>query len=166
MSQSVDNSAASKKVLTRVQKDSIQIRTFEGNYQDLLKAIVGALHNLGYEEIKADSGVGLITGSLPEEDISDSVAARTAGAVASALTLGIVGNDDKTTVRNRDATILVSSTGPKSAKVKVTLKQTTTTDTENWVSSTKKEVSDLTDTPKAYDDIFKEIASQYGSLGN
>ena len=105
----------------------------------------------------------MVTASLPEEDLSSSTAARTAGAIASAFTFGIVGDDDKTTVRSRDITILVTSAGSKNCKVKISLKQTTVTETDNWVSTSKKEVSDLTDTPKAYDDIFNEISNQYAS---
>jgi len=164
LSQSSKEEPTPKKILTKEQKDLIQVRTLEGAYQELLRAAVGALHSLGYEEIKADSGVGLITAGLPAEDLSASTATRTVGALASAFTLGIVGNDDKTTVRTRDVTILVSSSGPKSCKVKITLKQTTTTETDNWVSSVKKDINDLTDTPKAYEDIFKEISNQYASL--
>ena len=127
----------------------IQVRSITGTYQELLRATVAALHSLGYEEIKADSGVGLVTASLPEEDLSASTAARTAGAIASAFTFGIVGDDDKTTVGSRDITILVTSAGSKNCKVKISLKQTTVTETDNWVSSSKKDVSDLTDRPKA-----------------
>ena len=163
LSQGAVQSNVPKKILTKEQKDSIQVRSIAGTYQELLRATVAALHSLGYEEIKADSGVGLVTASLPEEDLSSSTAARTAGAIASAFTFGIVGDDDKTTVRSRDITILVTSAGSKNCKVKISLKQTTVTETDNWVSTSKKEVSDLTDTPKAYDDIFNEISNQYAS---
>ena len=138
-----------KKIRSKEQKDLIQVRSITGTYQELLRATVAALHSLGYEEIKADSGVGLVTASLPEEDLSASTAARTAGAIASAFTFGIVGDDDKTTVGSRDITILVTSAGSKNCKVKISLKQTTVTETDNWVSSSKKDVSDLTDRPKA-----------------
>ena len=40
----------------------IPVRRIAGTYQELLRATVAALHSLGYEEIKADSGVGLVTG--------------------------------------------------------------------------------------------------------
>lgn len=163
LSQAAGQNSVPNKILSKEQKELIQARSIAGTYQELLRATVAALHSLGYEEIKADSGVGLVTGSLPEEDLSASTAARTAGAIASAFTFGIVGDDDKSTVRSRDITILVTSSGSKNCKVKISLKQTTVTETDNWVSTSKKEVSDLTDTPKAYDDIFNEISNQYAS---
>jgi hypothetical protein len=48
--------------------------------------------------------------------------------------------------------------------VKITLKETVTTNTENWVSSTKNVVSDLTDNPKIYQEIFDEVAKQLSAL--
>ena len=164
LSQNAGGSATPKKAISREEKDVIQIRNIESTYQDALKAVVNALDALGYEEINAKSNIGLITATLPEEDLSDSTASRTASALASAFTFGIVGNDDKTTVRTRDITVLVTSIAAKNNKVKITLKQATTTETTNWVSSTKKELSDLTEFPKVYEDIFKEIANQAASL--
>jgi len=163
LSQAATQNSAPNKILSKEQKELIQARSIAGTYQELLRTAVAALQSLGYEEIKADSGVGLVTGRLPEEDLSASTAARTAGAIASAFTFGIVGDDDKTTVRSRDITILVTSAGSKNCKVKISLKQTTVTQTDNWVSSSKKDVSDLTDTPKAYEDIFIEISNQYAA---
>ena len=155
---------AGSKVLSRQDKDAIQIKNIEGNYPDLLRAIVGTLNTLDYEEIKTDSNIGLITASLPEEDVSDSTASRVASSVASAFTLGIVGNDDQTKTRNRDINILVTSLNNASNKVKVTFKEVTTTATDNWVSSSKKVVSDLTDQPKIYQDFFNEVTKQLSSL--
>ena len=152
------------KVLSRQEKDAIQIKNIEGNYPDVLRAIVGTLNALEYEEIKTDSNIGLITASLPEEDVSDSTASRVASSVASALTLGIVGNDDQTKTRNRDINNLVTSFNNSSNKVKITFKEVTTTATDNWVSSTKKVVSDLTDQPKIYQDFFNEVNKQLSSL--
>ena len=158
-----DKSAATK-ALSRQEKEALQIKTIEGNYPDVLRAIVGALNTLEYEEIKTDSNIGLITASLPEEDVSDSTASRIASSLASALTLGIVGNDDQTKTRKRDINILVTNLNNSSNKVKVTFKEVTTTATDNWVSSTKKVVSDLTDQPKIYQDFFNEITKQLSSL--
>ena len=59
LSQGAVQSNVPKKILTKEQKDSIQVRSIAGTYQELLRATVAALHSLGYEEIKADSGVGL-----------------------------------------------------------------------------------------------------------
>jgi len=159
------NNAASK-ALSRQEKDAIQIKTIEGNYPDVLRAIVSTLNNLEYEGITTDANVGLITASLPEEDLSDSTASRTASAVASVLTLGIVGNDDQTKSRTRDINILVTNLASSSNKVKVTFKEVTTTDTDNWVSSSKKVVSDLTDKPKIYQDFFNEVIKQLSSIRN
>ena len=159
------NNAASK-ALSRQEKDAIQIKTIEGNYPDVLRAIVSTLNNLEYEGITTDANVGLIAASLPEEDLSDSTASRTASAVASVLTLGIVGNDDQTKSRTRDINILVTNLASSSNKVKVTFKEVTTTDTDNWVSSSKKVVSDLTDKPKIYQDFFNEVIKQLSSIRN
>lgn len=163
-SQAQTDKATATKALSRQEKDAIQIKTIEGNYPDVLRAIVGTLNTLEYEEIKTDSNIGLITASLPEEDVSDSTASRVASSVASALTLGIVGNDDQTKTRNRDINILVTGLNNASNKVKVTFKEVTTTATDNWVSSTKKVVSDLTDQPKIYQDFFNEVTKQLSSL--
>lgn len=156
--------SAPTKTLSRQEKDAIQIKNIEGNYPDVLRAIVGTLNALEYEEIKTDSSIGLIAASLPEEDVSDSTASRVASSVASALTLGIVGNDDQTKTRNRDINILVTSLNNSTHKVKVTFKEVITTATDNWVSSTKKVVSDLTDQPKIYQDFFNEVSKQLNSL--
>jgi hypothetical protein len=158
--------SAATKALSRQEKDAIQIKTIEGNYPDVLRAIVSTLNNLEYEGITTDANVGLIAASLPEEDLSDSTASRTASAVASVLTLGIVGNDDQTKSRTRDINILVTNLASSSNKVKVTFKEVTTTDTDNWVSSSKKVVSDLTDKPKIYQDFFNEVIKQLSSIRN
>lgn len=162
--QAQTDKSTSTKALSRQEKDAIQIKNIEGNDPDVLRAIVGNLNTLEYEEIKTDSTIGLITASLPEEDVSDSTASRVASSVASALTLGIVGNDDQTKTRNRDINILVTSLNNSSNKVKITFKEVTTTATDNWVSSTKKVVSDLTDQPKIYQDFFNEVTKQLSSL--
>lgn len=164
LAQAQTDKTAATKVLSRQEKDAIQIKTIEGNYPDVLRTIVGTLNTLEYEEIKTDSNIGLITSSLPEEDVSDSTASRVASSVASAFTLGIVGNDDQTKTRNRDINILVTNLNNASSKVKVTFKEVITTATDNWVSSTKKVVSDLTDQPKIYQDFFNEVTKQLSSL--
>jgi hypothetical protein len=156
--------SAATKALSRQEKDDIQIKVIEGNYPDVLRAIVGTLNAFEYEGIKTDSNIGLITASLPEEDVSDSTASRVASSVASALTLGIVGNDDQTKTRNRDINILVTSLNNSSNKVKVAFKEVTITATDNWVSSTKKVVTDLTDQPKIYQDFFNAVTRQLSSL--
>jgi len=148
------------KTLSKLDKDSIQIKNLEGAYQDTLKAIINVLNMKGYEQIKSTSGTGLITASLPEEDLSDSAAARTISSIASAFTFGIVGNDDKTAKRNTDITVIVNSLNSSLQKIRITFKETTTTETQNWVGSTKRIISDLTDRPQAYEDIFNEIQSQ------
>jgi len=164
LAQSAKDNAAPKKTISKAEKDSIQIRRFEGAQQDLLRATAVALNSLGFEDIKTDSFVGQITASQPDEDLSESTAARTVGALASAFTLGIVGNDDKTTTKSISVSILVSKLTAASCNVKIVLKQTITTETANWVSSTKKDISDLTDSPKEYEDIFKEITNQFSLL--
>ena len=127
---------------------------------DISKKIINVLNMKGYEQIKSTSGTGLITASLPEEDLSDSAAARTISSIASAFTFGIVGNDDKTAKRNTDITVIVNSLNSSLQKIRITFKETTTTETQNWVGSTKRIISDLTDRPQAYEDIFNEIQSQ------
>jgi len=164
LAQSSKDNASPKKTISKAEKDSIQIRRFEGAQQDLLRATAVALNSLGFEDIKTDSFVGQITASQPDEDLSESTAARTVGALASAFTLGIVGNDDKTTTKSISVSILVSKLTAASCNVKIVLKQTITTETANWVSSTKKDISDLTDSPKEYEDIFKEITNQFSLL--
>ena len=145
------------KTLSKVDKDLIQIKNLEGSYQDILKSIINVLHSKGYEAIKSNLDTGLITASLPQEDLSDSTTSRTISSVASALTFGIVGNDDKTSARTRDITIIMNSLNPSLQKIKIAMKETTTTETQNWVGSTKKIVSDLTDMPQIYEEIFNEI---------
>ena len=155
---------SSSKALSKQDKDAIQIKSYEGSYTDILRSIVATLNALDYEGIKTDSTLGLITASLPEEDISDSTASRTASAVVSVFTLGIVGNDDQVKYRNRGVTFLVTSLSSTTSRVKITLKETVTTNTENWVSSSKNVVSDLTDNPKIYQEIFDEVTKQLNIL--
>jgi len=155
---------SSAKALSKQDKDAIQIKSFEGGYTDVLRAMVATLNSLDYEEIKTDATLGLITGSLPQEDVSDSTASRTASAVVSVFTLGIMGNDDQVKYRNRSVTCLVTKLNVTTSRVKITLKETVTTNTENWVSSTKNVVSDLTDNPKIYQEIFDEVAKQLSAL--
>jgi hypothetical protein len=151
---------APSKISSRVDKDSIQIKNFDGTYQEILKSIINALQTKDYVEIKSDSGIGLITASLPEEDLTASAAARTASAIASVFTLGIIGNDDSASARTRQVTINVNSLNPTLQKIRITIKETTTTQTQNWVSSTKRVVTDLTDQPKVYEELFNEIKLQ------
>jgi len=138
-------------------KDAVHIKNIEGNCSDVLRAIVGAFNALAYEASKTDSNIGLIAANLPEEDGSDSTASRVARSVASAFTLGIVGNDDQTKTRHKDIHILVTSLNSSSHQLKLTFKEVTTTVTDNWISSSKKVVSDLTDQPKIYQDFFNEV---------
>jgi hypothetical protein len=151
---------APSKISSRVDKDSIQIKNFDGTYQEILKSIINALQTKDYVEIKSDSGIGLITASLPEEDLTASAAARTASAIASVFTLGIIGNDDSASARTRQVTINVNSLNPTLQKIRITIKETTTTQTQNWVNSTKRVVTDLTDQPKVYEELFNEIKLQ------
>jgi len=151
---------APSKISSRVDKDSIQIKNFDGTYQEILKSIINALQTKDYVEIKSDSGIGLITASLPEEDLTASAAARTASAIASVFTLGIIGNDDSASARTRQVTINVNSLNPSLQKIRITIKETTTTQTQNWVNSTKRVVTDLTDQPKVYEELFNEIKLQ------
>ena len=155
---------APSKISSRVDKDSIQIKNFDGTYQEILKSIINALQTKDYVEIKSDSGIGLITASLPEEDLTASAAARTASAIASVFTLGIIGNDDSASARTRQVTINVNSLNPSLQKIRITIKETTTTQTQNWVSSTKRVVTDLTDQPKVYEELFNEIKLQLNFL--
>ena len=155
---------APSKISSRVDKDSIQIKNFDGTYQEILKSIINALQTKDYVEIKSDSGIGLITASLPEEDLTASAAARTASAIASVFTLGIIGNDDSASARTRQVTINVNSLNPTLQKIRITIKETTTTQTQNWVSSTKRVVTDLTDQPKVYEELFNEIKLQLNFL--
>jgi hypothetical protein len=162
--QAGNTNEAPSKISSRVDKDSIQIKNFDGTYQEILKSIINALQTKDYVEIKSDSGIGLITASLPEEDLTASAAARTASAIASVFTLGIIGNDDSASARTRQVTINVNSLNPSLQKIRITIKETTTTQTQNWVSSTKRVVTDLTDQPKVYEELFNEIKLQLNFL--
>lgn len=162
--QTGNTTEASSKILSQVDKDSIQIKNLDGTYQEILKSIINALQTKDYVEIKSDSGIGLITASLPEEDLTASAATRTASAIASIFTLGIIGNDDSSSARTRQVTININSLNPSLQKIRITIKETTTAQTQNWVSSTKKVITDLTDQPKVYEELFNEIKKQLNAI--
>lgn len=149
---------------TSVEIQAIQTRIYDGTEKEIFRAVVSTLQNNGYEEIRSDSGAGLISARLPAVaagDTPDQQAAKTAGSMILGMIIpfgGLMVQSPKTGEKSRSATITVEQLNENKTQVRVALKETEQLSQHGLFAKIREtKESDLTDKPEVYQRIFEQI---------
>jgi hypothetical protein len=150
---------------TSVDIQSIQTRTYDGMERDIFRAVLATLQNNKYEDIRSDSGAGLITARLPPVAAGDTPEQQTQKVVGSAVLGAIIPfggflvEQPKIGQKSRSVTVTVEQLNPQKTLVRVALKETEMLTQAGFFGSVKQETkeNDMTDTPEAYQSIFEQI---------
>lgn len=150
---------------TSVEIQAIQTRVYDGAEKEIFRAVVSTLQNNGYEEIRSDSGAGLISARLPAiaaGDTPEEQAAKTAGSMVLGMIIpfgGMMVQSPKTGEKTRSATITVEQLNPKRTQVRVALKETEQLTQYGAFGTVNRETkeNDLTDKPEVYQLVFEQI---------
>jgi len=150
---------------TSVEIQAIQTRTYDGTEKEIFRAVLSTLQNNGYEEIRSDSGAGLISARLPAVaagDTPEEQAAKTAGSMILGMIIpfgGLMVQSPKTGEKTRSATITVEQLTSKRTQVRVALKETEQLTQYGAFGTVNRETkeNDLTDKPEVYQLVFEQI---------
>lgn len=150
---------------TSVEIQAIQTRTYDGTEKEIFRAVLSTLQNNGYEEIRSDSGAGLISARLPAVaagDTPEEQAAKTAGSMILGMIIpfgGLMVQSPKTGEKTRSATITVEQLTSNRTQVRVALKETEQLTQYGAFGTVKRETkeNDLTDKPEVYQLVFEQI---------
>jgi len=150
---------------TSVEIQAIQTRTYDGTEKEIFRAVLSTLQNNGYEEIRSDSGAGLISARLPAVaagDTPEEQAAKTAGSMFLGMIIpfgGLMVQSPKTGEKTRSATITVEQLTSKRTQVRVALKETEQLTQYGAFGTVNRETkeNDLTDKPEVYQLVFEQI---------
>ncbi len=150
---------------TSVEIQAIQTRIYDGTEKEIFRAVLSTLQNNKYEDIRSDSGVGLISARLPAVaagDTPDEQAAKTAGSVVLGMIIpfgGLLVQSPKTGEKTRSVTITIEQLNAKKTQVRVALKETEQLTQYGAFGTVSKETKehDLTDKPESYQLVFEQI---------
>jgi len=150
---------------TSIEIQAIQTRVYEGSEREIFRAVLSTLQNNQYEDIRSDSGAGLISARLPAVaagDTPDEQAAKTAGSVVLGMIIpfgGLFVQSPKTGEKTRSVTITVEQLNAAKTQVRVALKETEQLTQYGAFGTVNRETkeNDLTDKPESYQLVFEQI---------
>ena len=150
---------------TSVEIQAIQTRVYEGMEREIFRAVLSTLQNNKYEEIRSDSGAGLIAARLPAVAAGDTPEQQ-AGKIAGSMFLGmlipfggLLVQAPKTGEKTRSITVTVEQLNAQKTQVRVALKETEQLVQYGAFGTENRETkeTDLTDKPEVYQLVFEQI---------
>lgn len=154
------SSNALSQVRTSTDIQAIQTRVYEFPEKSTFRAVLSVLQNNKYEDLKSDSGAGLITAILPSVYVGDSAEDQARKNLIGAISplLGMFQGPSRAGQKTRTFSAVVEDINETKTSVRVVLKETEQITVTGLLSSTQEtKENDMTDRPQIYQKIFEEI---------